>query len=847
MSEKINIATAHKRNSINWRNQETTWGRMVDRLGPENLIRTTETVRQYKAMSKDDQGAKKDVGGFVGGKLRGRRRKSGEVLERSLITLDADNAPVGMWNDVIMLSGYRMLAYSTHSHTPDKPRLRFVIPMSRPVTSEEYVAIARKVADWFGIEAMDTTTYQPERLMYWPSCPSDGEYEYHVQEGPVLDPDEVLCEYGPGDAWKDTSLWPIAKSEQEIRVKDAKVAGEPTEKPGIVGKFCQTYDVPSAIANFLPDIYEECATGDRYTYIPGSTAAGAVVYNDGAFLYSNHATDPAGGQLCNAFDLVRIHKFGALDGEGQENQEMTRRKSYVEMCKWAVGLDEIKEALVEERMARLQEKFGDIAAMAEDEEEGAVEGDNEAEEDGDGDDSDAPTTGRKTNKQKNQDRRAALGDWAKKLTCHPKTGELEPTIANAKLILMNDPRLAGKIGYNEFKEQLVRRGDLPWRQKTRVKDTLNGEDWTDPDDSSLLLYMEHVWGFKNASAVSTAVSSLEIDTSYHPVREYLNGLTWDGVPRIDELLIKYLGAEDNPYTRAVMRKWMCAAVARIMNPGCKFDEMLVLIGPQGTGKSTLAYTLSKGWFSDSLRAMEASKESFEQLGGTWIVEIAELSAAKRSDGDALKNFITKTSDKYRPAYGHRPRVFQRQCVFFGTTNNVEVLKDRTGARRFWPVEVVGFEDFRIGGLAEIVDQLWAEAMVRYKQGESLRLDDPELERMAKEQQARYSIQDEMEGQIEEFLDTPLPENWDTYTPEQKHSYIAGDSIIGSEDGTVRRDLVCVTEIRVEMIGEDRAKFGGNDNLSRHISDVMNNMPGWRKLPQKKRFKTYGPQWAYQRT
>lgn len=808
----MKIATAGSRTSKRWRTQEISWDAFLARL--RTPLRTGESFAEYKRMTKEEQGQKKEAaGGFVGGAMQGGRRVAGAVTERWLITLDADDARRDDWENVTMLYEGAVVCYSTHSHSPEKPRLRWVFPLTRAVSREEYQAVARAIAYRTGIlETLDSTTYQPERLMFWPTCAQDGEYIFKLQDGAFVNPDEVLRqEYGPGDAWKDTTAWPIASKEKEVVLREAKKQADPESKPGIVGVFCRTYDVPAAICEFLPDVYEEAGDG-RYTYTGGSTCAGAVLYGDGAFLYSNHATDPAGEQLCNAFDLVRIHKFGDRD-EGQENQETTRLPSYKAMREWCATLPEISRAQATEAMERARDDFADMAYGDEAEEQAETC---------------APEDALK---------------WAEGLTRDPKTGGIMATVDNLLLIMENDPNLAGAMARNDFKASPVRRGELPWRRGEVVEDTYNGDAWGDEDDSGLRWYLEKYWGIENAKKVADAWNLAMSKHAFHPVREYLNSLEWDGVERADTLFVRYMRAQDSAYVRAVTRKWLCAAVARVYEPGRKFDQMLVLVGPQGQGKSTLAYTLSKGWFTDSLNGM-GNKEAFEALRGKWIIELAELSATKRSEEETVKNYITKRVDTYRPAYGRHVVDFPRQCVFYGTTNDYNIIKDRTGGRRYWPVEVTGFERGRLRGLAEEVDQIWAEAMVRYKQGEPLWIDDDELHDAELAAQEAFTLGDDMTGLILEYLDTPLPDNWEDMDMDARREYIQGRSTAELGSCTLRRDAVSVIEIRMELLGESREAVGRNDTQSRRISGVLNNLKGWKRSGKLVRRGPYGPQRAY---
>lgn len=833
----MKIATAGSRTSRRWKTIDVSWDWLLERLRTPK--RTGETMREYRSMSRDEQSARKDVGGFVGGALSGGRRTAAAVTERWLVTLDADAASPGDWDNFTALWDCRACLYSTHSHTPEAPRLRWVIPLRRAVTPEEYPAVARKVAEWIDIEQMDPTTYQPERLMYWPSCPEDGEYVFREQDGPILDPDSVLAEYGPGDAWRDASLWPISEKETTVVLREARRQGDPESKPGIVGKFCRAFDIDAAIERFLPGVYTPCELPSgqpRYTYTGGSSSGGAVVYEGGKFLYSHHATDPAGGMLCNAFDLVRVHKFGEMDADCQQ-QEITRRPSYQAMCAFVTGDEACRRAFLAEHLAEADADFADMGELAKPG--GAQAGTPEQTAAGGQADAGAGAqthTAARTHAPAHEE--TPDDTWLAELGVNRKTGEADSTIANAALILRNDPRLRGAFAINQFSMRPVVRRDLPWR---RAKD---GDLWEDADDANLLLYMEQKWQLVGENKIRNAWTVVANENAYHPVREYLDELVWDGTERLDTLLVRYMGAEDTPYTRAVTRKWMTAAVKRMYQPGCKFDAMLVLVGAQGIGKSRLAAILSRGWFTDSLTCMDG-KEAYEAIRGSWIIEVAELAAARRSEQEAQKKFISSQVDTYRPAYGRNVVSLPRQCVFYGSTNDMEPLKDDTGARRYWPVLCAGVNHGQHIGLEAEVDQLWAEAVVRYRAGETLWLDDQAVAEEAQAAQERMTVQDTALGELMEYLDTPLPDNWETRTPEERRAYIWGDTLDDHTTATHLRTCVSAVEIRVELLGEPRATFK-RDQVSAGILSALNRAPGWTKGKKRRKLRGYGAQWVYYR-
>ena len=805
------ITVGKSRRDTKWRAEEISWADLCTRLG--SALRTRETSREYRAMTREQQGAVKDIGGFVGGRLYGARRCREAVADRCLVTLDADNAQPDTWDDVAVAWEGALCCYSTHSSTPEKPRLRFVIPLNRAVTPEEYPAIARKLAARIGLEIMDSSTYDVSRLMYWPSCPMDATPFFAVLDGEPTDADAVLREYGLGEAWRDTTLWPLGKGEQEIVVTESRRQGNPEEKGGIVGLFCRAYDVPSAIDTFLPDVYEPAGEG-RYTYRAGSTVGGAVLYDNGRFLYSHHGTDPCGGRLVNAFDLVRIHKFRELDG-GREDAgggggsaagsgDVTRLPSYKKMCEFAAQQDGVKLRVSEERSRSLDGMFdaGEAEQSSEEAEQGGGE---EAE----------PL-------------------WERQLTLD-RGGNIEQTPENLLRILRNDPEIRGVFAYNRLSGELVRLRPCAWNRR-KVHTLRDGDVWSDVDDARLRAYMETRWGIDFPRKLDDAVEIVANDNAFDPLQDYLEGLVWDGTDRLDTMLVRWMGAEDTPFVRAATRKWMCGAVARALRPGCKFDNMLVLTGAQGIGKSELGRQLSKGWFTDSIDKLGNGKDAQDAVGGVWIAEIAELSGMRKAEIEDVKNYISKQDDRFRRAYARRKSVTPRRCVFYGTTNDADFLRDRTGNRRFWPVEVrgIGHGEKVKHELGAEVDQLWAEAVVRYKEGETLWMSD-ELAALAEEAQAAHSEIGEyemMREQIELYLEKPIPSNWESMDKYQRRAYYeqedAGVNDLGRDKAElVSRDVVLHRDILWEAFGAESARGGGRGgSLSAQVGRIMREVPGW---------------------
>lgn len=785
------ISTGRSRFETSWKNKTMSWAALLNKLS--RSTETTETHAEYMKMSKEQQDKIKDIGGFVGGHLRDGRRKTGYVTARQLLTLDLDFPPVEFWDNIIdnLEIDNALAVYSTHKHTKAKPRYRLIMPLDREVTPDEYEAIARKIAEKIGIDYFDDSTFQPTRLMYWPSHSVDVEPFFQYYDAPFLAADSILAEYPD---WTDTSYWPESSRMAGIRKRQADKQGDPLAKKGVVGIFCRTYSITEAIAKFLPDVYIQTAKEDRYTYAAGSTAAGLVVYDGDVFAYSNHSTDPAGGQLCNAFDLVRLHKFGHLD-DGHEDKSGKDAPSYKAMADVARDDEGCKRTAASEQAANARQEFAQLEKAPE--------------------------------------------DWALLLERNAKM-EVCPTLVNAVLIVQHDEGLQN-IAYNDLKQAIEKTGPLPWRN--------DGGTWRDADDAQLLAYMNRVYQsrFTN-SAVITALTKVADDRHFNPLREYIQALPeWDGVSRVDTLLIDYLGAEDSTYTRAVTRKTLVGAVQRVLQPGCKFDTMLVLDGPPGIGKSTLLRKLGGEWFDDSLSLADTrDKTAAEKLQGKWIMEIGEMQGTRKADIDIVKGFLSRQDDAYRAAYGRVVQSHPRTCIICGTTNSTDgFLRDTTGNRRFWPVPV------KKGRLSvwemteETRAQIWAEAMIFVAEGETTYLD-YELEREAARMQLNALEFDEREGEVAEYLDTLLPADWYSWDLSQRVDYFQQRDVLSPTiEGTMQRTRVSTKEIYCECLGLPWARFTRQDGD--RIKTMLLRIGGWKSGNKLEKVPGYGPQRCYHRS
>lgn len=797
---KILLSVGNNRRSVNWQSETLMLSEFYDKL--RIPARSTETMAEYLGLKKSEQDDRKDIGGFVAGSLAGTRRKAGAVTGRDLITLDFDNIPPGGTEDILRRVeglGCGYCIYSTRKHAPTAPRLRILLPFDRTATADEYEPAARFMAASIGIEFADPTTFEASRLMYWPSCCADGEYVFYYADKPMLSVDGLLNaiteKYGD---WKDVTKWPQVPGAENAYRKLALKQTDPLSKGGIVGAFCRTYDIYAAMDKYLDGVYAPAdGSHNRYTYLGGSTTGGAVVYDNGLFLYSHHSTDPCSGKLVNAFDLVRLHKFGNMDDEANANTPSNRLPSYNAMCELAVADPTVSKQLAKERAQSAVSDFEQVAKEATDNE---------------------------------------SFDWTTELELNVQTGAIKSTIDNIWIILENDPNLRGKFALNEFAGRGEVLGELPWSPFTKRR------SWSDNDNQGLYWYFEKVYRITGNGKIDGALSLHSEKHKFNDVKNYLSNLHWDGQPRLDTILVDYLGAKDRAYVRAVTRKAFTAAVARAMEPGCKYDTMLILAGPQGLGKSTFLDKMSRGWFNDGIRTFEG-KEASELLQGVWLLEIQELDAFRKTDVARIKQFLSLRYDRFRAAYGRHVKEIPRCCVFFGTTNTAEFLRDRTGGRRFWPVDV-GVEAQTKNVWKDLdgeVDQIWAEAVMRWRMGENLFLTG-DVEEDAKAEQEAHREASSKEGVIYDFVDRLVPEDWNKWNLDRRMMFLNGT--MQGEMKLVERERICALEIWCEAFGGQIKDFKYADSIE--INDILRTMPGWEKTVNSLRFGYCGKQRGFQR-
>jgi predicted P-loop ATPase len=787
----VEIAEAPTRLSKKWRNKICRWSELVSRC--ENTTRTAESMAEYARLSREEQSNIKDVGGFVGGYLSDGIRKTRNVKYRTLVTLDIDYGTADIWEDFTLNFDCAAMLYSTHKHTPQKPRLRLVLPASRKMTPQEYEPVCRYWTARIGIELFDHTTYQLARLFYWPSTSRDGEYYFRCQDGRPFDVDEVLASYRNP---YDVSEWAMSSREGEAVVHEMRKAGDPTGKPGIIGAFCRAYSIEDVIAKYLPNVYEKTATDGRYTYTKGSVAGGCVTY-DGKYAYSHHETDPAGGRLCNAFDLVRIHLFGIQD-EGKKVEDVTKLPSYARMREFAAADKNVTTLLTKERLASAEGDFADIAVN---DEEGASEDD----------------------------------AWMANID-YDKKGQIKASPKTLRTIMLND-RNFKMVRFDLFSQR-----DVIVNPSCPFIGTHGVDEVDDTSLARMCAYLSEMYSIDMSinNMVDKMLKMTAPERAFHAVKDFITKEQWDGVPRVDTLLIDYLGAKDSPIIRDVTRKWMAGAVGRAIDTdpddgeGIKFDYCLVLYGEQGTGKSTFAETLANRW-RGAISFADAKKEQYETLQRSWIVEIPEFKGMKTADTDAVKDLISSRSDNFRAAYARQWNKNPRHSIMIGSTNNEHFLKDVSGNRRFWVVKVdggVGVRRWR-DKLKANVGQIWAEAYAIYKAGEPLMLsEERDAEMRAYAENFNEIMGDPLRDYLDEWLAIPLPVDWGTYEQKRRTDYFRNyDSL--EANGTIVREQVAIYEIITTCPYPGISKYS-----PQRIGCILKSL-GWQKIEGRKRGGPHG--------
>lgn len=720
--------------------------------------------------------AEKDCGAYMAGKATSTNRKDSQVEYRSMVTLDADNADTDLPARVEGL-GLTALVHSTYSHTTDNPRYRVIIPILGPgLTAEEYPRAARGLMEALGKEQFDKTCDQPKRIMFWPSASNPDQYEVHSYDG------EPATAQGLLERFCGFSATPEHKRGPKC---------DPYKLPGVVGAFNRLYDMARAVEEFnLP--YEQVGE-NRWHYTPADSSGGVCVYPDG-YVYSNHASDPAGGRALCMFDLVAMHQFADLD-EAADTPLNVAPKDRPSIQKAMREFTELADVKME--MMGLNIESSDE-------------------------------------------------DWVSKLRVHPKTGQTLDEANNWKLLMVHDPVLSG-LAYNTMNLATITRRDFPWRKVTPGRD----DQLTNADRAQISAHVQCTYNMRRPpkEQVNDVIDMVAQDHSYHPVEEYLEGLQWDGVSRIET----WLPGEVNDYKRSVARLVAMQAVARMLDPGVKVDNCLIFAGGEGLGKSWFIERMGRGW-TCTLGPIDRgnARDTIMIMSRSWIAVADEGHSLKKADADNMKNFITRTHDEVRLPYARETEVLARRQVIWGTTNDPTFLRAQEGNRRFLIVNVTEKLDFD-KYTSEYVDQVWAEAVCIWKESRAkygvegnpdLRLNDAE-EEVAKGVREEATEEEPLVGLIQNYLDTLVPENWERMPVDDRVTWLRNAEQGLVKPGTRRIERVCSFEIWTVLLGNDRGKPSRVKSLE--IGEALRKIPGWVSSGAKRsRFPFFGQQRYFSR-
>ena len=750
-------------------------------------LRTAESRRDFNALAKDDQDSLKAANGwFSGAQCEGRWRNRKNVLPRNNVTLDLDYIDSETYESLksgtTLLGKYEFLYCTTRRHTEDQPRVRIILPVDRDVSPEEYGPLVRIIAFYFEgkrtpMEMVDKVSARPAQMMFSPTVSQDGVYESGWNKGNILRPDNFFKQFkrDVGD-WHDLSRLPLFDTEENLRTSASK-AEDPTAKKGPIGVFCRRYSVEDVMEQFLPGTYipgDEQSGKPRYTYAGSTSSNGAIVEDDGLFLYSHHGHDPNCEKLVNAFDLLRTHKFGHLDEKVTSDTPIMEYPSF----KTTMSFMRDDKGFQEQQ---IQENY-DLTAIFENEEDDVEDSDSDITDGFENESGDAQPNTKPNSSKKNRlpnKKRLSPKELLSQLE-YNNQGVILNHLANVTLLVGNDPRMGHIAAFNKLTNRTVLRGDLVSNvaagHTLPCADPVEGVPWEDRHDIAMRLILETPnaqgakgYGLKVTDRdLSAAIGTISDQNTFDPRIEEYESLVWDGESRMDDWVVRYMGTPDTKYHRDVGAKLLLAMVARTYEPGCKFDYMGIIAGPQGCRKSTLVRLLAGkecryGVFDCDINNPQRVAEN---LLGKHVIEMDEMEAMKKADHTTNKSFLRKQKDEVRMAYARHPSTILRTCIVIGTTNESKVLRDATGNRSYWvifcradPIDTDAFERERA--------QLMAEAVARYKEMRQerpvqvgsldLSLDKESEAEAGKLQESMRSEElfEEMVENVVEYLETPI--------------------------------------------------------------------------------------------
>nr|DAY05056.1 MAG TPA: virulence associated protein E [Caudoviricetes sp.] len=749
---EFDFATAPKRNSITWKQGKITWGKFL-----EYVVTPA---------------CEKEAGNYIFGEIEGERRNKASVVSRCALTLDIDFPDSGFIDRVQnVFDGYAYALHSTFSSTKEKPRYRLIMPLSEKVGPAKYTELCYGVMALLGNTCFDPTTAQHERYMFLPATNGDG-YTVLTREGKAVEIDNALLQ--------GANKFDKSPRESVQKRKDPKTL------KGVAGLFCQAYQDWAELIRVFELPYEQVTTNRFHLNGAKSEAGMAPIAENPGFVYSYHANDPAGGRAMNAFDLVRVHKFGDLDA-GKDGVPVNRLPSTKAMNELAANDERVKKLQSVEILKSFSEEIND-------------ETDSTA--------------------------------WVESLSRN-KFGVVENTIQNLDLITAHDPIFKGIVLNVRGMSMELTPGSYPWRDVHE-----NDTQLDDYDFSSIMLHLERTYRLRiSENQLRHVLRDLVQERKHDFVQEYLEGLVWDGTPRVEFALP---GVEDSPHTRLVARKVLVAAVARTFEPGIKWDNMLMIYGPEGIGKSWWIEKMSRGWYN-SLDEI-GNKDTLMKMGKSWIVTADEGHSLRAADFNKLKEFLTQRKDEYRAPFAATVTSYPRRSVVWGTTNDPAFLRRQDGNRRFLIVHAEHKVDFD-SMTDDYINQVWAEAVQMYKDGEKLHFTAEETE-LLNRARTPYIQEEPLTGLILQYVDSLVPAGWENMSLDERLEWRANAPGGFAVEGTEPINSISALQVWCEVLNR---RIG--DHTSRDIAEiqrVLRTLPGWILNPSPRKSAAYGTQQVFVR-
>jgi putative DNA primase/helicase len=779
-------------------------------FGFKNKVkRTKEKYTEYVNADKATKVVIKDVGGFIGGETEGNRRINGIRIKRQLLTLDIDTKLPNIYFYLERNVHFYCIVHSTHSHSQNENRYRIIAPLSREVNEDEYEALGRRIA--YSIEnakyesmpgLFDETTFQANRLMFFPSVSADGEYICELlnvdilsDEQKVIDVDKVLDEYLDKN---DIFEWfkPDKINDEQIG-KNSVENKNPLKAKGMVGAFNRTYSITQAIEKFLSNVYKK-ERNNRYTFIGGDSHGGGLVLNGDTLFYSHHGTDPANLYYRSAFDLVRIHKFGDFDKgftpEKMIEKEITEKTdSFAKMIEFCRTLPDVLEhsdtniALVQ----RLEQQNDFIKGFFEEEQTNETTTQENQPEIPENQDNPVENTEANTEQQPKDDsptpakpadvenEEISTTPKKKDLSWISSLGGVTSNFSKLDIIFSNDDKIGNLFYYDTFRDNICFLRKPFWH-----RDFIDGAALQDKDMAHIRVHLEKVYGIKGEKMIDDAIIVEADKIQRNKVMDFFESLVWDGKERLEFFFNEFFKVPLNPFTRSAFKHWLVGAVSRIYKAGAPMDLLLVIKGKQGIGKSLFFKRLATinfnkpadHLYSDTKIDFDKAKDSYEQLEGIWIYEWKELAGMNMSEQESIKAFVDKTEDKFRRSYGRRNVEIKRRVAFGGTTNEKTPLRDRSGNRRFIVYESPlkqneCYINDNTKFTQEYRDQMIAEAIHLYKKGYDI-FDWTEEERDWWERSNEDNLaENDLLGAIGSYVNMLRPKQWYSMSTDEMTSYI----------------------------------------------------------------------------